>query len=230
MCRATVPPFPLLDRIAIRDYGGYVPIGFFQMWHGSLGRRYPIAKGRRRAHRRPARDPVGREPRHLIPEVVAVHLQSDSAPLGANWKGRTTPRFAPGTDPIPYVRRRCPGPAPATTPPGSTWAEPPCPGGFGVPAPSRLCVKRSQVRPGPDLPPPRPDRGGQVSPGGQGDVTDVVAVERGPAVGFDRVEGRRPVRQQRVPPRGIAGPGAPFVVPTTRRCSASNSEALLPSR
>ena len=96
MCRVKVPGgMPLLDRIAIRDYGGYVPIGFFQMWHGSVGRRYPIAKGD--AEHTDVLHAIqwsqGR--RHLIPEVVAIHLQSGPAPLGANWKGRTTPRFGP---------------------------------------------------------------------------------------------------------------------------------------
>ena len=103
MCRTKIPPFPLLDRISIRDYGGWVPIGFFQMWHGSLGRRYPIAKGN--AEHTDVLHAIQWDEtrRHLIPEVVAVHLQSEHSALGANWKGRTTPRFAPGRDPIPYV-------------------------------------------------------------------------------------------------------------------------------
>jgi hypothetical protein len=97
MCRVHVPSFPLLDRIAIRDYGGYLPIGFFQMWHGSLGRRYPIAKGD--AEHTDVLHAIQWDEgkRHLIPEVVGIHLQAASAPLGANWKGRTTPRFGPAT-------------------------------------------------------------------------------------------------------------------------------------
>lgn len=104
MCRVKVPPFPLLDRIAIRDYGGYVPIGYFQMWHASHGRRYPIARGN--AEHTDVLHAIQWDAahRHLVPEVIAVHLQSAPAALGANWKGRTTPRFAPGPDPLPYLR------------------------------------------------------------------------------------------------------------------------------
>ena len=95
MCRVHVPPFPMLDRIAIRDYGGYVPIGYFQMWHGSLGRRYPIARGD--AEHSDVLHAIqwdeGR--RHLIPEIIGIHLQSQRSSLGANWKGRTTKRFGP---------------------------------------------------------------------------------------------------------------------------------------
>jgi hypothetical protein len=103
MCRVRVPKgMPLLDRIAIRDYGGYIPIGYFQMWHGSLGRRYPVAKGD--AEHTDVLHAIQWDEgnRHLIPEVVAVHLQSGHSPLGANWKGRTTSRFAPGSIAAPY--------------------------------------------------------------------------------------------------------------------------------
>ncbi len=102
MCRVRVPRgMPLLDRIAIRDYGGYIPIGYFQMWSGSTGRRYPIARGD--AEHTDVLHAIqwDENKRHLIPEVVAVHLQSVDSPLGANWRGRTTPRFAPGA-PQPY--------------------------------------------------------------------------------------------------------------------------------
>jgi hypothetical protein len=95
MCRVHVPPFPLLDRIAIRDYGGYLPIGFFQMWHGSLGRRYPIARGDAEHTDVLHAMQWDESKRHLIPEIIAVHLQSEPSALGANWKGRTTLRFGP---------------------------------------------------------------------------------------------------------------------------------------
>jgi hypothetical protein len=98
MCRVKVPRgMALLDRIAIRDYGGYIPIGFFQMWHGSLGRRYPIACGD--AEHTDVLHAIqwDEDKRHLIPEVIGVHLQSGHTPLGANWRGRSTPRFGPGS-------------------------------------------------------------------------------------------------------------------------------------
>lgn len=97
MCRVKVPiGMPLLDRIAIRDYGGWMPIGYFQMWNASLGRRYPIAKGD--AEHTDVLHAIQWDDakRHLIPEIIGVHLQSAETPLGANWHGRTTPRFGPG--------------------------------------------------------------------------------------------------------------------------------------
>ena len=36
-----------------------------------------------------------RPDRILIPEIVAVHLESEPSAMGANWKGRTTKAFGP---------------------------------------------------------------------------------------------------------------------------------------
>jgi hypothetical protein len=95
-CRVQVPAgMPLGERIAMRDNGGYVPIGFFQAFHQSTGRKQPIVSGTAE-HGDVAfamQWPEGR--RHLIPEVIAVHLMSDKAPLGSNWGGRRTARFGP---------------------------------------------------------------------------------------------------------------------------------------
>ena len=35
----------------------------------------------------------------LLPEIILLHLESDGGRLGANWKGRTTPRFGPPARP-----------------------------------------------------------------------------------------------------------------------------------
>lgn len=97
--------FPMLGRNLIRDYGGYLPTGYFQMWHGKHGRRYPIAQGDAEHTDLLHSIQWDEDKRHLIPEVMAVHLMSNPAPLGSNWKGRTTPRFGPG--PLqPYEPRK----------------------------------------------------------------------------------------------------------------------------
>ena len=36
-----------------------------------------------------------RRNRQILPEVIVLHLESEASALGANWKGRTTPRFGP---------------------------------------------------------------------------------------------------------------------------------------
>jgi len=85
---------------------GYVPIGFFQLWHGSathrdgvVMRRYPDC------HSDAARADVkfalqwDRCHRILIPEILVAHLESEKSKLGANWKGRTTAPFGPSAPP-----------------------------------------------------------------------------------------------------------------------------------
>jgi hypothetical protein len=103
-CRAYIHPtaFPMGVRIYSKDYGGYIPIGFFQMWHpGESGvRSYPdehTSAGRGDmvfAARWP------RSKRGLVPELIAYHLESEPADMGANWQGRRTRPFGPAPAPI----------------------------------------------------------------------------------------------------------------------------------
>jgi hypothetical protein len=92
-------PFPIGTRVAKLDAGGYVPIGFFQLWNAASGRlSYP------EHHSTAARSDMlfslqwNRQHRQLLPEIVGIHLATDlSAAIGANWNGRTTPAFGPQT-------------------------------------------------------------------------------------------------------------------------------------
>lgn len=81
---------------------GWVPIGFFQLWHakseywsGIRSRPYPSQ------HTDCTRTDVqqslqwDRRKRILIPEIIAIHLESEACPTGTNWKGRKTKRFGP---------------------------------------------------------------------------------------------------------------------------------------
>jgi hypothetical protein len=93
-------PFPMGSRISLRQYGGFVPIGFFQMWHGGRhpDRRYPLRQGSAEhtdvlhALQWPAAK------RRMLPEIIAVHLESEKGTMGANWKGRSTKPFGPDRD------------------------------------------------------------------------------------------------------------------------------------
>ena len=111
-------------RIAHGDYGGYCPIGFFQLWNprGSGVNRYPITVEGDMEHT----DVLfaiqwPRPRRQLLPEGFSIHLES-SGEFGANWHGRKSPPFRVGyrnrTGPGPGPRRpgprRIPGRVPAT--------------------------------------------------------------------------------------------------------------------
>jgi len=87
--------FPLGVRIAKTDMDGYVPIGYFQLWNAQETgiKRYPVI------HKSVARSDMlhamqwTRRQRVLIPEIFGIHLESEEAPGGANWRGRQTRRF-----------------------------------------------------------------------------------------------------------------------------------------
>lgn len=92
------PPkeFPLGARIIHHELG-YTPIGFFQLWHKTAGKRYPVNQGNAEHTDVLFACQWPRENRVLLPEVYVCHLESVSgpAPMGANWSGRTTPTFGP---------------------------------------------------------------------------------------------------------------------------------------
>ena len=87
---------------------GYVPIGFFQLWHASQDewrgvkhRTYPDS------HNTAARADVqfgclwDRAHRELLPELIVAHLESEPCKVGTNWNGRKTKRFGPANpDPV----------------------------------------------------------------------------------------------------------------------------------
>lgn len=81
---------------------GWVPIGFFQLWHAEADefisfqhRAYPERHGE--ASRTDTQHPLqwDRRQRELLGEVIVVHLESEDAKMGANWSGRKTKRFGP---------------------------------------------------------------------------------------------------------------------------------------
>jgi hypothetical protein len=85
---------------------GYVPIGFFQLLHGSAMTDHGYHLRNYRAnHGDAARTDVqfglqwDRRHRQILPEVICLHLESAPSAIGSNWKGRTTPRFGPPPKP-----------------------------------------------------------------------------------------------------------------------------------
>ena len=92
--------FPLNVRIGPHRDNGWLPPGFFQMWHpqGSGKAEYPqdhsATAGRTDVN---FSFSFPRERRALIPEIFAIHLESEEVHMGANWKGRRTKFFGPDT-------------------------------------------------------------------------------------------------------------------------------------
>lgn len=81
---------------------GYVPIGFFQLWHQSVDHRHGIRLRRYPDnHQSAARADVkfalqwDRRQRQLLPEVFVAHLESHPSKVGANWNGRQSKPFGP---------------------------------------------------------------------------------------------------------------------------------------
>jgi hypothetical protein len=75
---------------------GWVPIGFFQMWHPSTTDTHTYPGEHAAADRTDVLHAkrYKREDRELIPELVAIHLESEAAEMGANWSGRKTVKFS----------------------------------------------------------------------------------------------------------------------------------------
>jgi hypothetical protein len=81
-------------RVQFGHGGGYIPIGFFQLWHAdSKVFKYP--QGHTTAGREDSVFATNwpRRKRALIPEIIAYHLEAEAAPMGVNWKGRQAKPF-----------------------------------------------------------------------------------------------------------------------------------------
>lgn len=101
-------PFQTSTRVVHPGFDGYTPIGFFQLWNPTASgiRKYP--QGHTDAGREDAIFSAQwpRSQRELLPELIAYHLESGPAAVGANWQGRQTPRFGP--EPFRSVPGRSP--------------------------------------------------------------------------------------------------------------------------
>lgn len=86
-------------RLRHFDFGGYAPIGYFQLWNRASGvTRYPMVHDANAEHCDVLHSlQWPRIRRVLIPELLAIHLATGGPNMGLNWKGRKTPRFGPAT-------------------------------------------------------------------------------------------------------------------------------------
>lgn len=100
-------------RVIHKEYG-WVPIGFFQLWHSSAGHRYNVKRGAASGTDVlfPAQWP--RDKRVLLPDVLVYHLDSElTHKMGTNWKGRKSQPFGPVSAHIPAMLQPRHGHVPA---------------------------------------------------------------------------------------------------------------------
>lgn len=90
--------FPMGVRIGEYMSKGYEPIGFFQMWHPSTSKVFLYPEEHGSADRTDVLFAKNwkRSDRALIPEIIAIHLDSENSTIddmGKNWNGRKTKHF-----------------------------------------------------------------------------------------------------------------------------------------
>lgn len=90
--------FPIAARVADYNGDGYAPIGYFQLWHPQKSKQllYPEEHGAADRTDMAFAKRWKRENRHLMAEIVCIHLDSENATVkstGKNWQGRKTIPF-----------------------------------------------------------------------------------------------------------------------------------------
>lgn len=95
-------PFRLGVRLGSKGYGGWMPLGYFQMWNQAKKKlTYPAE------HTNAGRSDLlfslnfTRDHRHMLSELIAIHLETKlpNDKMGSNWNGRRTPPFGPAPAP-----------------------------------------------------------------------------------------------------------------------------------
>jgi len=96
--------FPIGARLVHLEYG-FCPLGFFQLFHSSLRRTYPIVCGSAEHSDVLFAVQWDRQNRILLPEFFVYHLESEKAnPRDNNWEGRITKEFGPDDKADPFCR------------------------------------------------------------------------------------------------------------------------------
>ncbi len=83
---------PMGARILHNEFG-WCPIGYFQLWHASAHRRYPVNQGGAEHTDLlfSLQWPINK--RLLLPNAIVYHLESEKSKQGTNWGGRKTKPF-----------------------------------------------------------------------------------------------------------------------------------------
>jgi hypothetical protein len=94
-CYVHTGAFPLGTRVMQINAGGYIPIGFFQLWNAPASGVKLYPSGHSDAGRTDGQFAMQwpRALRAMIPEIIAYHLESVDSSMAANWGGRTTAPF-----------------------------------------------------------------------------------------------------------------------------------------
>lgn len=79
-------------RLLHQEYG-WCPIGYFQLWHSSAARTYPVIAGSAEHSDVLFAVQWPRDKRILLPEFFVYHLESEISRMGTNWTGRKTKPF-----------------------------------------------------------------------------------------------------------------------------------------
>lgn len=90
-----IKAFDLGARLLHAEYG-WCPIGYFQLWHSSMHRQYPVTNGSSEHSDVLFAVQWPRPNRVLLPEFFVYHLESEQGPMGQNWNGRKSKHFGPG--------------------------------------------------------------------------------------------------------------------------------------
>jgi hypothetical protein len=81
-------------RLHFGHAGGYIPLGFFQLWHadsGILEYQAGHTNAAREDNEFAMRWP--RAKRGFLPELICYHLESEDSAMGVNWAGRKSKKF-----------------------------------------------------------------------------------------------------------------------------------------
>jgi hypothetical protein len=94
----SVPPALSLGATLLHGERGYVPIGYFQLFHSKylyspFSFSYPEARGTAEQEDVLFALQWPRNNRRELPGLAVFHLESEPAEMGANWNGRKTKRF-----------------------------------------------------------------------------------------------------------------------------------------